>query len=109
MKKKIVSLLVCLLLLTGCDGGSASYKTITENEATELISNNAVIIDVRSNSGGYLSSVTDIINMFLEKGYDFLKNNKDFVLSSERQYFPFDPYGSSLYFALLKKEGGNDD
>jgi len=29
---------------------------------------NSLIIDVRGNSGGYLSSVTDIINMFLKKG-----------------------------------------
>jgi len=28
----------------------------------------SLIIDVRGNSGGYLSSVTDIVNMFLEKG-----------------------------------------
>lgn len=28
----------------------------------------SLIIDVRGNSGGYLSSVTDIINMFLKKG-----------------------------------------
>lgn len=40
---------------------------------------------------------------------EFLKNHKDFVLSSERQYFPFDPYESCLYFALLKKEGGTND
>lgn len=28
----------------------------------------SLVIDVRNNSGGYLSSVTDIINMFLKKG-----------------------------------------
>ena len=29
---------------------------------------NSLIIDVRGNNGGYLSSVTDIIDLFLEKG-----------------------------------------
>ncbi len=44
--KKIVSLLVCILLLTACD--SNSYTTIDSNQAMELINNNAVIIDVRT-------------------------------------------------------------
>ena len=43
---KLISLLVCILLLTAC--GGTNYKTITENEATVLIENNAVIIDVRT-------------------------------------------------------------
>lgn len=34
----------------------------------------------------------------------FLESNKDFELESERQYFPFDPYDSCLYFALLRKK-----
>jgi len=63
MKKKIVSLIVCGLLLTGCDGGSASYKTITENEANELISNNAVIIDVRSSIEYESGHIVDAINV----------------------------------------------
>lgn len=45
MKKKIISLIVCILLLTACDGNS--YKTIDSNAAMELINDNAVIIDVR--------------------------------------------------------------
>ena len=36
----------------------------------------SLVIDVRGNSGGYLSSVTDIINMFLEKG-DIIYQLKD--------------------------------
>ena len=63
MKKKIVSLLVCLLLVTGCDSGSISYKTITENEANELITNNAVIIDVRSSIEYESGHIVDAINI----------------------------------------------
>lgn len=41
-----------------------------EKELKKLEKNkiDSLIIDVRGNSGGYLSSVTDIINMFLKKG-----------------------------------------
>lgn len=42
--KKIISLLVCCLLLTACGKG---YETIDSNRAMELINNNAIIIDVR--------------------------------------------------------------
>lgn len=43
--KKIISLLVCVLLLTACGN---SYKTIDSNEAMDLINNEAIVIDVRS-------------------------------------------------------------
>lgn len=39
-----------------------------ELEKLEKDNIDSLIIDVRGNSGGYLSSVTDIINMFLKKG-----------------------------------------
>jgi 16S rRNA C967 or C1407 C5-methylase (RsmB/RsmF family) len=39
----------------------------------------------------------------------FLKEHQDFVLEFERQYFPFDPYDSSLYFALLRKVNKEND
>ena len=45
MKKKIVSLLVCLLLLTACDGNS--YETIDADRVRELVVENAIIVDVR--------------------------------------------------------------
>ena len=60
MKKKIISLIVCVLLLTACGTG---YKTITENEAKPLIENNAVIIDVRTGtefSAGYIDGAINI-------------------------------------------------
>lgn len=46
-----------------------SYKQFKNNlEKIEKEKIDGLIIDVRDNSGGYLSSVTDISNMFLEKG-----------------------------------------
>lgn len=48
---------------------SNSYKQF-KNKLDELENSNIddLIIDVRDNSGGYLSSVTDICNLFLDKG-----------------------------------------
>ena len=48
---------------------SNSYKQF-KNKLDELEKSNIddLIIDVRDNSGGYLSSVTDIRNLFLDKG-----------------------------------------
>ena len=60
MKKRIISLIICVLLLTACGTG---YKTITENEAMPLIENNAVIIDVRTSgefSSGYIDGAINI-------------------------------------------------
>lgn len=64
MKKKLISLLVCILLLTACGGNS--YKTITENEANELISNDAIIIDVRSSQEYDTGHIEDSINIPVE-------------------------------------------
>lgn len=60
MKKKIISLIVCTLLLTACGSG---YKTITENEAKPLILDGAVIIDVRTGqeyASGYIDGAINI-------------------------------------------------
>lgn len=38
----------------------------------------------------------------------FIENHKEFSLENERQYFPFDPYDSSLYCAILRKEEKHD-
>ena len=62
MKKKIISLIICVLLLTACGTG---YKTITENEAMPLIENNAMIIEIIN---GYLN-LSNIGNDI------FIKNN----------------------------------
>ena len=63
MKKKIISLIVCILLLTACDGESISYKTITENEAMPLIENEAIIIDVRTLDEYNTGHIVDAINI----------------------------------------------
>ena len=47
--KKIISLIVCLLLLTACDGNS--YKTIDADMVRKLVSENADITYLRHNSG----------------------------------------------------------
>ena len=39
----------------------------------------------------------------------FLQNHKDFTLVEDRQLFPFDPYDSSLYYAILRKVPSNND
>ena len=60
MKKRIVSLLICVLLLTACGNG---YKTITENDAKPLIESGAVIIDVRTGqeyASGYIDGAINI-------------------------------------------------
>ena len=60
MKKKIISFIVCLLLLTGCDAG---YKTITEKDAMSLMENNAVLIDVRTGqeyASGYIDGAINV-------------------------------------------------
>ena len=43
--KKIISLFVCLFLLTACGN---NFKTIDSNAAMELINNDAIVIDVRT-------------------------------------------------------------
>lgn len=50
------------------------FSSVTNNQFNDALDNlekekiDSLVIDVRGNSGGYLSSVTDIINMFLKKG-----------------------------------------
>ena len=59
--KRIISLVVCILLLTACD--SKSYETIDSNKAMELIEDNAVIIDVRTAqefASGYIDGAVNI-------------------------------------------------
>ena len=59
--KKIISLIVCILLLTAC--GGISYQTIDSNKAMELIEDDAVIIDVRTAqefASGYIDGAINI-------------------------------------------------
>lgn len=63
MKKKIISLIVCGLLLTACGTEKITYKTITENEAMPLIENDAIIIDVRTSEEYDTGHIVDSINI----------------------------------------------
>lgn len=38
----------------------------------------------------------------------FLSQRKDFSLVKHKQFFPFDKYDSTLYYAILRKENAND-
>ena len=61
MKKKIVSFVVCLLLLTACD--SNSFKTIDSNVAMDLIEKEAIVIDVRTLDEYNTGHIKDSINI----------------------------------------------
>ena len=69
--KKIISLLICILLLTGC---TSAYKTIDSNTAMELIKNNAVVIDVRTaeeyNTGHVKESINIPVDNILSLDFD---------------------------------------
>ena len=39
---------------------------------------------------------------------DFLKEKTDYKLVEARQFLPFDKYDSTLFIAILRKEGSND-
>lgn len=66
MKKELISLVICILLLTGCD--NKGYETITENTANELISSNdVVIIDVRGSDEFDTGHIKGAINVPLSK------------------------------------------
>lgn len=63
MKKKIVSFIVCLLLLTAC---GTSYETIDSNAAMELIEKDAIVIDVRTVDEYNTGHIKDSINIPVE-------------------------------------------
>ncbi len=39
---------------------------------------------------------------------NFLKEKKEFTLVEQKQFLPFDKYDSTLFIAILRKEGSND-
>lgn len=64
MKKKIISLIVCILLLTAC--GVKRYETIDSNVAMDLIEDNAVVIDVRNFDEYFDGHIDGAINIPVE-------------------------------------------
>ena len=78
----------------------------------ELIANQGKALQEASSQvedGGYLLYLVDTISRKETMGLiaDFLKNNENFSLVRDKQYFPYKKYGGSYYFAVLKK-GAND-
>ena len=59
--------------------------------------------------GGYILYMIDTISKKESTGVinEFLNENPNFTLVRDKQYFPYKKYGSSYYFAVLKK-GAND-
>ena len=78
----------------------------------ELIANQYKALQEASaqvEDGGYLLYLVDTISRKETMGLisEFLKNNENFSLVRDKQYFPYKKYGGSYYFAVLKK-GAND-
>ena len=78
----------------------------------ELIANQGKALQEASaqvEDGGYLLYLVDTISRKETMGLiaEFLKNNENFSLVRDKQYFPYKKYGGSYYFAVLKK-GTND-
>ena len=78
----------------------------------ELIANQNKALQEASaqvEDGGYLLYLVDTISRKETMGLisEFLKNNENFSLVRDKQYFPYKKYGGSYYFAVLKK-GAND-
>ena len=78
----------------------------------ELIANQGKALQEASaqvEDGGYLLYLVDTISRKETMGLiaEFLKNNENFSLVRDKQYFPYKKYGGSYYFAVLKK-GAND-
>lgn len=71
--KKIISLLVCILMLTAC---GKNYETIDSNVAMNLINNEAIVIDVRSSSEYNTGHIKDSINIPVDM-INSINYNKD--------------------------------
>lgn len=74
--KKIISLIVCGLLLTAC---GSSYQTIDSNKAIELIENDAIVIDVREISEYDNGHIENSINIPVDN-IDSVDYDKDTVI-----------------------------
>ena len=78
----------------------------------EIIANQGKALQEASaqvEDGGYLLYLVDTISRkeTMNLIAEFLKNNENFSLVRDKQYFPYKKYGGSYYFAVLKK-GAND-
>lgn len=75
--KKIISLIVICLLLTAC---SEKYKTITTNEALDLIENGAIVIDVRSDEEYKSGHIKGAINIPVDEIENITYDKDDTII-----------------------------
>ena len=78
-----------------------------------LIANQKLVLKEASaqvEDDGYLLYLVDTLSKKESIGVvnEFLNENKDFTLVRDKLYFPYKKYGSSYYFAVLKKAKKND-
>ena len=79
----------------------------------ELIANQKLALKEASaqvEEDGYLLYLVDTLSKkeSINIINEFLAENKEFSLTSDKLYFPYKKYGSSYYFAVLKKAKNND-
>jgi len=82
--KKVVILLICLIFMVGCENieNTINYKTISSNEAYEIMNNNddVIIIDVRTLNEYSLGHIKNAINVPLdtiEESFSEIVNDKN--------------------------------
>lgn len=106
--KKIISLLVVILLLTAC--GESKYKTITTNEALELIDNGAVVIDVRSaeeyNTGHIKGAINIPVDEISSITYDKNETLIIYCASGVRSANAVNELADLGYTSLYNLDGG---
>ena len=79
----------------------------------DLIANQKLALKEASDQveeGGYLIYFVDTLSKkeSINIINEFLAENENFVLVKDKLYFPYKKYGSSTYFAVLKKNNKND-
>ena len=83
------------------------------NKLDELIANQKLALKEASaqvEDDGYLLYLVDTLSKKESIGVvnELLNENKQFSLVRDKLYFPYKKYGSSYYFAVLKKHKNND-
>ena len=63
--KKIVSLLICILLLTAC--GNKGFQVIDTNQAQDIINSGAVLIDVRTSEEYNCEHIPNAVNIPIDQ------------------------------------------
>lgn len=63
--KKIVSLLICILLLTAC--GNKGFQVIDTNQAQDIVNSGAVLIDVRTSEEYNREHIPNAVNIPIDQ------------------------------------------